>query len=123
MKAIIILNHDQEIRVKGFSVYAGKITVGTVRGYSAKYNSNEASIDEAVRIAKQAGYEMVWALQESPMLTSDYPGKAEELARKAAATAAAPEIADGDLVEIEGATYKVRVMGERFCDPVHFVPA
>lgn len=115
------LIHNQEIRVKGFK-YANKITVSTVRGWAAsKYQSTEASIEEEVSRAKALGHDMVWALQEAAALTENYPGKAEELARKAAATAAASEVADGDIVEIEGRTYKVRVMGEQYCDPVHFI--
>ncbi len=56
------------------------------------------------------------------MLTADYPGKTAELDAKAAATAAAPEIEAGQVVEIEGALYTVRVTGQQFSDPVHFRP-
>ena len=111
------LTHKQEIRVAGFSIYAGRITVGTIEG-----TTTPEMLPEAIERAKANRFDIAWALQESPMLTANYPGKAAELEAKAAATAAAPEVADGDIVEIEGRTYKVRVMGERFCDPIHFVP-
>ena len=111
------LTHKQEIRVAGFSIYAGRITVGTIEG-----TTTPEMLPEAIERAKANRWDLAWALQESPMLTSDYPGKAEETERRAAATAAAPEVADGDIVEIEGRTYKVRVMGRRYCDPIHFVP-
>jgi hypothetical protein len=114
------LAHKQIIRVKGFSPYANQITVGTARGYAAEYQKDgEASHQRALA----NGHETAWANQSAGELTSDHPGKTEALDAKAAAIAAAPEIENGQAVEIEGELFTVRVMGEQFSDPVHFVRA
>lgn len=112
-----ILSHNQIIRVKGFSRYANKITVGTARGYAAQYNDDA---EEAHKRAIENGHETAWANQSAAVLSADYPGKAEALEAEAAAIAAAPEIENGQTVEIEGEIFTVRVTGERYSDPVHF---
>lgn len=112
------LSHNQEIRVKGFSRLANKITVGTCRGYAAKYKEDgEASHQRALK----NGHDTAWTNQAASVLSDNYKGKAEELDRAAAATAAAPEIEDGQVVEIEGETFRVKVLGERYSDPVKFI--
>jgi hypothetical protein len=114
------LAHNQIIRVKGFSEYANQITVGTARGYAAEYQEDgEASHQRALA----NGHETAWANQSAGELTSDYPGKKEALDAKAAAIAAAQEVENGQTVEIDGEIFTVRVMGERYSDPVHFVRA
>lgn len=117
---IISLNHDQEVRVKGF-VHASKITVGTISGYATKNGENP---EDAIARAKSFGHSInPWTNQSPAVLTSDYPGKREALDKAAAETAAAPEIENGQIVEIEGTRYTVRVLGQRYSDPVHFIPA
>lgn len=111
-----ILSHGQIIRVKGFSQYANKITVGTARGYASRYNDDA---EEAHKRALDNGHPTAWANQACSVLSSDYPGKAEALNAEAASIAAAPEIEDGQTVEIEGELFRVRVTGERYSDPVH----
>lgn len=109
------LEHNQEIRIKGFSPYAQKITVRTVRGCTFR-DAEEAHAD-----ALAHGHATAWTSQAHAALTADYKGKAAELDAAAIATAAAPIIADGDTVEIEGEFFRVRVMGERYSDPAAFV--
>jgi hypothetical protein len=111
------LQHNQEIRVNGFSALAQKITVGTSRGYAAQYNEDP---EEAHNRTLRNGHQTAWANQEASALTSDYPGKHEALDAAAKATAEALEIRDGELVLIEGEIFRVKVLGERYADPVHF---
>lgn len=116
--AALTLSHNQEVRVKGFPVYANRITVGTIAGYAIQ---NGEDPEAAIERSKGFGHSLApWTNQESSVLSADYAGKAEALDAAAAATAAAPEIEDAQLVEIEGVTYRVRVLGQRFSDPVHF---
>jgi hypothetical protein len=111
------LSHNQIIRVKGFSQYANKITVGTARGYAAEYYD---APEESHKRALDNGHDTAWANQSASVLSADYPGKKQELDAKAAAIASAPEIENGQTVEIEGELFTVRVTGERYSDPVHF---
>jgi hypothetical protein len=111
------LQHNQEIRVKGFSPYAQRITVRTVRGCRPE------AAEEAHAAALAKGHATTWASQAPAVLTADYDGKAAELDAAAVARAAAPLIADGDAVEIEGELFRVRVIGEQYSDPVKFVKA
>jgi acetolactate synthase small subunit len=59
-------------------------------------------------------------MQSAGVLTSDYEGKQSYLDAEEAAIAAAVEIEDGQIVEIEGEQFIVKVTGERFSDPVKF---
>ena len=112
------LSHNQEIRVAGFSKLAQKVKVGTARGYAAEYGKDPA---EAHQRELSLGYDTAWTVQSPGVLTADYPGKAEELRKAREAREEAPEIAHGEHVEIEGETFEVRVIGERYSDPVHFI--
>jgi hypothetical protein len=114
------LSHNQQIRVASFSHLAQAITVGTIHGYAVQ---NGECPEVAMERAKKFGHEIAWANQAPAVLTSDYAGKAEDLAAERAKRDAAVVIEDGEQVLIEGVVYKVRVMGERFSDPVHFIPA
>lgn len=116
--AALTLSHNQEVRVKGFSHLANRITVGTARGYAAQYNEDTTTAHQR---ALDNGHDTAWTNQAASVLTSDYPGKHEALDAAAAATAAAPEIEEGMVVEIEGELFTVKVLGERYCDPVKFV--
>lgn len=125
------LRHGQLIRVKGFRNY-NDITVGTITGstlannekYSHKpgdpfHETPEEAIERAVRFGHSLN---PWTNQSASVLTADYRGKKERLDAEAAARAAAPELENGQTVEIEGALYTVRVAGEQYSDPVHFLP-
>jgi hypothetical protein len=116
---IVELKHGQEIRIKGFSKYAQRITVGTVRGYAIISGCNPDA-EEALCRANQ--HPEVWTNQEAAMLTEDYPGKAERLNAERAATAAAPEVQEGQTVQIEGRQYLVKVLGEQYANPAAFIP-
>jgi len=117
MTTTTTLSHNQEITVKGFTL-ASKITVGTARGYAAKYNDNA---DAAHALAIANGHDTAWTNQKAAILTSNYPGKDEALDLAARNTAAAQVIEDGQVVTIEDEDFQVRVLGQRFSDPVRFI--
>jgi hypothetical protein len=112
------LAHNQEIRGAGFK-YAQKITVGTIAGYAKEYNEDPAA---AIARAVEFGHSLApWANQSAAVLTANYAGKDEQIAKERAATSAAPELADGETVQIEGALFTVKLLGARYSDPIHFV--
>lgn len=114
------LSHNSQIRVKGFE-FRNKITVGTIAGYAKQYGEDP---EAAIARAKDRGDSLApWTNQAPGVLVADYPGKAEDMAKDLAAFNAAPEIENGELVEIEGEIFTVRVLGERYSDPVAFIPA
>ena len=115
----LVLAHNDQIRVSGFRNFLD-ITVGTLKGSAEKYAESEAV---AVKRAIGFGHHLEpWTYQESGMLTSDYTGKYEYHAAKDARRAAAPIVTAGQVVEIEGHLFKVKVNGENYNDPVDFVP-
>lgn len=119
------LQHGQQVRVKGFR-YAQAIRVFTVRGSVDEYNRTykpqfPETGDEAIARSIRNGHSInPCCLQDAAVLTDNYRGKQAELDAKAAAKAAAPEITNGETVEIEGQRYTVRVLGEQYSDPVKF---
>lgn len=117
---ITTLSHNQIVRGAGFPDYTNKIKVGTVRGCALEWDNCPK---EAESRAKQNGHSMAFTTQDPSIITADYPGKAEELAAKRARIDAAPELQDGQLVEIEGKRYKSRLVGHDYSDPIHFIPA
>lgn len=122
------LVHGQQIRVPAFK-YAQRIEVVTLRGlhekekYSPHLTWEEFEAREKANcIQSYTTYRPAWTHQDSAVLTANYPGKAELMAKKAEETAAAVAIAEGDHVIIEGVEYKVKITGQRYSDPVRFVP-
>jgi hypothetical protein len=112
------LAHNQEIRIKGFTSLAQSIKVGTCRGYAAQYNE-DGEVSHARALTN--GHDTAWTNQAAACLTADYPGKHEALAAAAKATAEAVEIEHGQTVEIEGELFRVKVLGQRYSDPVKFI--
>lgn len=105
------LTHAQVVRVKGFRNFS-RIYVRTQEGLIAQFGDKPSN---------QHG-ELAWTIQETAILTADYPGKAAELDAKRAEIAAAIELENGQQVEIEGRDYTVRVNGETYSDPITFRP-
>jgi hypothetical protein len=114
---LITLKHGQTVRGAGFSKYAQRITVKTVRGCAAKYGNPEEAYDRAIA----NGHETVWTYQDAAVLCADYPGKAEAHAAKLKEIAEAVELFDGQAVIIDGEKRIVRIAGERFSDPIIFL--
>ena len=117
MTTTTTLAHNQEITVKGFTL-ASKITVGTSRGYAKQYGDDA---EESHNRTLANGHDTAWTNQKSATLTSNYPGKDEALDLAAKNTAAAQIIEDGQTVNIEGEEFEVKVLGQRFSDPVRFI--
>lgn len=115
---LITLRHGQTIRGAGFSKYAQRIEVSTARGYAAEYNEDP---EAAHYRALARGHEVFWTYQEPAVLCADYPGKAEAHAAKLKEIAEAVELFDGQAVLIEGEKVIVKILGERYSDPIKFI--
>ena len=117
---ITTLSHNQIVRGAGFPDDTNQIKVSTIAGFH-----QEMKIDpqEGIARAKKQCHPLAWTNLECGCLTDDYSGKAKELADKRSTIAAAPELENGQLVEIEGRIYKVRLTGCKYSDPIHFITA
>lgn len=130
------LTSGQQIKIKG-AFWARAITIHTVLGSEIenikKYNRNvgakeafdRATAEIEIRKARWAErgetYPMApFAIQAPGVLTDNYPGKAEQLAQEELNFKLAPEIADGELVMIDGEVWEVKVLGLQYSDPIHF---
>ena len=117
--AHLVLAYNDLIRVSGFRNFLD-ITVGTLAGYAEDYSQSAA---EAIKRAFSFEHSLEpWTNQESGMLTEDYNGKYEWHTAKDARRAAAPMVTAGQVVEIEGHLFTVKINGEGYNDPVDFVP-
>lgn len=107
------LTDGSEIRVSGI---LGRVTVHTLAATVAKYGETvEASEERDRKFKRPTKY--AWTRQEAVCLTADYPGKAAELDAKRKATAAAPLVEVGDVLEID--EHRFRVVGAigNYSDP------
>ena len=112
------LVHRQQVRVAG-AVWPQAITVGTAEGYAKRYDEDPV---EVVKREIARCHALAWTTLEPGCLCSDYPCKAAAIAAKKAAFEAATVLEDGMAVEIEGRKYKVKIIGLRYSDPIHFIP-
>lgn len=114
------LTHKQEVRIAGFT-NASTIRVFTIAGYAIQNGENP---EDAINRSVNFGHDVnPCCLQSASVLSADYDGKKQELDAKAAATAEAPELTNGEIVEIEGVKYMTKILGQQFSDPVKFVKA
>lgn len=92
--------------------------VGTARAYAASYGE-----DPELAQARALGnaHETAWTINSGTVITSDRAANLRAVALDNARKAAAPVLATGDKVEIEGEVFTVKIVGERFSDPIHFV--
>ena len=116
---LVQLTHGQQVVVPSFK-HSAKIELVTPRGYAT---SNGDCPEEAEARAISHGHDLLACFQHSSIVTADYDGKAEELQAAREEWEKAQRIDQGDLVECEGRKYKVRIIGERYSDPVKFIPA
>jgi hypothetical protein len=70
----------------------------------------------------ERGHVIVWTNQSPGVITSNYPGKKEELAARDKAYDEAVELSHGEHVEIDGEKYRVVIIPRDVCDPIHFEP-
>ena len=131
------LHHDQLVRGKGFPIHTQEIRICTLKGYCVdnlrKYGlrvTAKMTLDEAAEIEVQESIkrdqemsrstEFAWTLQSPAVITAHYPGKFEKLAAEQKAISAAPELENGEIVEIDGDTYRVALIGSEYSDPIKF---
>jgi len=134
------LKHNDQIR-RTDDEFSPVITIGTVAGmcrsdferYGEVYcwtddesveGWMEKDIEKAIKIhelvERGRGHDIVWANLHAACLTSNYPGKDEEMLKKREAYANAPVIEDGEIVIIEGRKMRT-VYKRRTCsDCIHF---
>lgn len=128
------LVHGQRIRTSHWQ-YEPKVTVGTLQGSARKDAATwkepeaqtvmEALARECLRAARVGQKPMMaWAMSTGTMITSDYPGKAEEMRKESEAYRNAAELKDGEIVVIEGLRYFVRMRDKgafvQHSDPLDF---
>lgn len=116
---IIHLSHGQQIVVPSFK-YKNKIELVTPRGYALE---NGYCPEEAEGRANQNNWEFLACFQHCSVISAEYEGKAEKLAKERKEYEEAQRIEEGDTVECEGRKYIVKVLSENFSDPVKFIPA
>jgi len=109
------LKHKQQIKTT-MDQYSPVITIGTVVGCAKDRGEN---IADAVLRCSQNGDDLVFTTKQGTVLQSYYNDA--EIARKRGTYENAPLLIDGEIVEIESMRYRVKYMGIRYCDPVHFI--
>lgn len=113
------LSHGDLIRIAGFK-YGPTITVFTISGWSLEEGADpQANIDRAIHFGHSIDPTTIKA---ASFICADFPGKHEQIDAQQAAIAAAPELAEGEIVEIEGKQYRTSIVGQNLSDPVHFIP-
>lgn len=143
-KKVLTLTHNQQVRVPALR-YASKIVILTLSGFYAEHRAKYGNVERDFPHATEEGLEWLkkaeamtiedydqdqrnkggalpTSMQSPSVLCADYPGKAERLAKERAEEAAAPVLEDGQVVEIDGKLWTVKVGRVGTCDPVHFFP-
>jgi hypothetical protein len=112
------LTHGQVVRGFCFSPHTNLIQVRTIRGLAF----DEGKDPEAAHAdCRKLGHATAWTSQKPSVLTDHYAGKMQELAMERQAIRDSVILDNNQLVTIEGETFKVRLAGERYSDPIHFV--
>lgn len=110
----ITLKHNDIIKIPGSRQF-DMIQVSTFAGWKggAAWKKDWAA---------KPGDDIVWTTKNAPCIT-DAPKavKDAERAREQAAFDAAPMLENGTVVEVDGKSYRVRINGVRYSDPVAFV--
>ena len=114
----IQLIHGQQVVVPSFK-YTNKIELVTPRGYALSHGDCP---EEAEARATKFGHEFLFCFQYPSIISTDYSGKAERLETERKEWETAQRIEEGDLVACEGRVYKVKILGERYSDPIKFIP-
>lgn len=110
------LTHDQFVTAAGWNrAYA----LGTIAGYYNETGRDAAAAEARIRALKN-GHNIAWTVNPGTVIVGDRALGKALLARDAAELAAATIVANGEIVEIEGERFAVRIMGQRYADPIHF---
>lgn len=94
--------------------------VGTLAAFTAKTDKTPEGLAKARARAEANGHDIAWTVNTGTVLLGDKAAGARRLAEEAAQFEGATFVTDGQLVEIEGERFQVKVMGERYADPIHF---
>ena len=119
---MITLTYSQPVRLAAWADDAFA-EVFTVRGYAMVRGMHP---DAAEMHAKDRGHEMVGTIYNAGALVGDRATAKRLLDARRAAAAAAVTLAPGQVVQIDGRPYEVRVArgnDRRYpvnCDPIHF---
>lgn len=116
-----ILKHDDHVRLEGWEGISVK--VGTARGYAASYNGDQ---EEAHQRAVKNGHNTAWTVYTGTALYGDRAYGALKAAERMENFIKAILLADGQVVEIEGERFTVKVIrrNEKYpvnSDPIHFI--
>lgn len=120
----ISLTHGQNIRIASWANTISA-SVFTTRGYAIE---NGECPDEAVTRARGFGHDLVGSIYSAGALVGDRALAMKLAAEERARAESAAVLADGDMVEIDGALHRVVVMRGNTglfpanCDPIHFRP-
>ena len=120
------LTHLQIVRAAGLRLNQTVVVTleGMVADHNARYSEQfKETVQYHLDLDKKFERPIFWAwtMQCPGILTVDYLGKTEELNKEREAIAAAPELVNGEEVEIAGRKYTVRIVGD-YSDPIHFIP-
>jgi hypothetical protein len=116
--AIIHLSHGQQVVVPSFK-YQNKIELVTPSGYALKHGDCPKEAEEQ---ATKNGWEFLACFKHCTVISADYEGKAEKLAKEYKEWEEAQRIEEGDIVKCEGRKYTVKVLSENVSNPVKFIP-
>jgi len=108
------LTNSQFVTVAG---WRRAYTFSTIAGYATKLGKDAKEYRER---AIRNGHDLAWTINSGVALVGDKKLGAAILAREAQEFASATVLENGETVEIEGELYQVKVMGERYSDPIHF---
>lgn len=90
--------------------------VGTAEGFYA--NCSWTTVEKGVADCISRDEELAFTCKEAAVLCSD-PGFYE---RRAERRKGAIDVVDGEVVEIEGRKYRVKLVGRDYCDGIKFLP-
>ena len=117
---VAILKHDDKVVI---TEGRNKGILNTICHTPKFLKEIDSSISDEFIATRIRLYGEVSASAEPAMLTADYNGKSIDLAKKAEERKNAPKVSDGDIVEVEGKLYKLRInMKFAVCDPIKFIP-
>lgn len=122
---IKVLIDGQQIKMEEFE-FRPKVTVYTVEKFLKDFFNDdeyEIQLQKVIEKAKtKSSHSMVWTTKSPAVLVSNYPGKAAEHERKRIAFENATLLSEGETVIIENRKYTVKLVGEKYSDPIHFIP-
>ncbi len=116
-----VLTHKQQIKVDNFR-FRSEIAVYTIKGCWEDDSKSpyRGTLEDYMAQDLRNGGTYAWTYRSPSGLTSDYPGKAEAMRKKAEAYDNAVVLENGETVEIDGQYFAVKIVGENYSDPIHF---